>query len=99
MTVFIEGLDELGDIKGTSEFFRFPAKSGRLNVFQTDLVGPGWCRFTVSGRASAVLATATLFEPGRGAIAAVAAHQRESPPRSSQEPAPDGSIRPLHILM
>ena len=74
VTVTVEVLDQTGAIVDIGDATSDPGKGGFLSAFDSDLSGFGRCRFTVQGKASAVLATASLFEPGRGAIAAVAAH-------------------------
>ncbi len=74
VSLTIEVLDSSGAIVN---FFSPPSLApgeGTVNAASsTILAGFGWCRFTVQGKASAVRATATIRESGRGTIAAVAA--------------------------
>ncbi len=77
VTVTVEVLDQTGAIVDIGDATFDPGKGGFLSAFDSDLSGFGWCRFTVQGKASAIRATASIFESGeggRGNLAAVAAH-------------------------
>ena len=72
--VTIEVLDQGGAIVNAANATFEPGTGGFLVAFDDELSGFGLCRFTVLGKASAVRATATVFDPAQGTISAVAAH-------------------------
>ena len=74
VNVTVEALDQVGAIAGVRASLVLPGNGLDVLASDADLFGLGWCRFTVSGKASAIRATASIFEEGRGTISAVAAH-------------------------
>ena len=74
VSVTIEVLDQFGAIANSGSDPNLSPGAGRVfSATSAAVTGVGWCRFTVQGKASAVRATASIFEVGSGSIAAVAA--------------------------
>ncbi len=74
LTITIEVLDFIGVVNALSDFDLAPGVIAARTAKADDLFIQGYCRFTVPGSRANVRGTATLFEPGRGTIAAVPAH-------------------------